>query len=154
MPRPGRAVAEEPGGDLGVDQVPGHDAARPLEDLEVLAGRVHDARRLAVEQAPQRGDVDDERVDEHDLVPGGQLQEGELRVVGALAVELGVERVGIDARRLVDEGGELSLGVDPAEAGFRGPGRYGSIPVDTGSPASTHAVVPPATFTASMPWAR
>ncbi len=69
-------------------------------------------------------------------------------------MELGVEREGVGVRRRIEEGVELALGVDPAVAGWGGRGRYGSIPVETGWPASTQAVVPPATFTASMPCAR
>jgi hypothetical protein len=115
---------------------------------------VHEARAGAVEQRSQRGHVDRQWIDDNDVVATGELQQGQLGVVRALAVELGVESVGVGSDRRLDEGVEVALVVDPAKTGRIGWSRYGSIPVVVGSPASIQAVVPPATLTASMPCAR
>ena len=83
--------AEEPGRHLGVEQVLGHAAARPVEDLEVLAGGVGDHERRGLEDRAERPDVDGHRVDQRDAALPRHLEQRELGPVGALAVELGVE---------------------------------------------------------------
>lgn len=69
-------------------------------------------------------------------------------------MELGVERVRVGRRELVEDGGEGGGVVDPAVGLRFGVSAYGFIPVEVGSPASTQAEVPPATLTASIPFAR
>ena len=70
-------------------------------------------------------------------------------------MELGVERVARPADAAVSTKASKSRWSDePAVARWAGRSRYGSIPVEIGCPASTQAIVPPATLTASMPWAR
>jgi hypothetical protein len=118
-----RAEADEPGGDLRVHQVGRADAAGPLQDLEVLAGGVHDARDRALQQLAQRGHVHRQGVDHDDVVTRRQLQQGQLGEVGALAVELGVEREDVRRRRRLYEGVEGALVVDPAIAEWVGRGR-------------------------------
>jgi len=78
---------------------------------------VHEAQAGPVEQCPQcSSDVHRQRIDLHDVVADCELQQGEVRVVGPFPMELGVEGVrGRDAGRL-DEGVELALVGDPAEA--------------------------------------
>ena len=92
-----RGHAEEAGGDLGVEQALRDGAAGEVEDLEVLVGGVQHRERVAVEDLGERREVDRERVDQDQAAVPGELHQRDLRVVGALAVELGVERV----RRLV-----------------------------------------------------
>jgi hypothetical protein len=114
--QPRRAQPHEPRGHLRVGKPAGSDAAGPLEYLEVLAGGVHEAQARPVEQRAQAADVNRQRIDLHDVLAGCDLQQGELRVVGPLPVELGVECVCGRATGRLDEGVELALVGDPAEA--------------------------------------
>ena len=89
-------------------------------------------------------EVDGGGVDERDLLrrrrTPHQLHERELRVIRALPMELGVEADDRFAFERADDIIEVVLGVDPArQAG----------PCSTGWPASSHALLPPATFTVS-----
>jgi hypothetical protein len=77
---------------------------------------VHEAQAGPVEQRPQAADVDRQRIDLDDVVAGRDLQQCELGVVGPLPVELGVERIDGRAAGRIDEGVELALVGDPAEA--------------------------------------
>ena len=125
----------------------GTGAAGQLEHLEVLVGGVQHGHAVAVEDLGQRGDVDGQRVDQGQPVAPGHLHQGQLREVGALAVELGVDRVGRRVAQGVEHGGEAGVGVDQPVAAHRAvnPRR----PVSTGKPASIQARVPPATLTTS-----
>ena len=129
----------------------GHGAADGEQDLEVLAGGVDDGQAGSVEQLGHRRDVDGEGVDEDDLVVPGELHEGELGEVRALAVELGVERPDLDVAEPVEQVGQG--GVVGDDGRFR-TAQAGASPVSTGKPASIQASVPPTTFMASTPWAR
>jgi hypothetical protein len=77
---------------------------------------VHETQAGPVEQRAQAADVDRQRIDLDDVVAGRKLEQGELCVVGPLPVELGVECVGGRAAGRLDEGVELALVGDPAEA--------------------------------------
>jgi hypothetical protein len=77
---------------------------------------VHEAQAGPVEQGAQAADVDCQRIDIDDVVAGRDLQQGELRVVGPLPVELGVEGIRGRAAGRLDEGVEFALVGDPAEA--------------------------------------
>jgi hypothetical protein len=77
---------------------------------------VHKAQAGPVEQRAQTADVDRQRIDIDDGVAGRDLQQGELCVVGPLPVELGVEGIRGRAAGRLDEGVELALVGDPAEA--------------------------------------
>lgn len=147
----GGGRAEEAGGDLGVEEAPGHGGAGGVEHLEVLAGGVHHGQAGALEQWPQPGDVDLEGVDEGDLVVPGQLDQGQLGEVRALAVELGVEGPDLDGEELLDESGQVPVVGDDRR---RRRGQEGAGPESTGRPASIQARVPPATLTASTPVAQ
>ena len=88
------AEAGDHGGDLGVEQRAGHVAEAEDEDLDVLAGGVeHLHHRRVGEQVAERGEVDvgGQGVDHRDLVVAGELHDAELRPVGALAHEFGVD---------------------------------------------------------------
>ena len=101
-----RPEAEEAGGDLGVEH-PGGDGSRgPEQHLEVLLAGVGHHQAVAVEHRAQRADVDQGGVDDRGASRGGDLEHGEAGVVRRLAVELGVEPVGLGARQLVDQGGK------------------------------------------------
>jgi hypothetical protein len=76
---------------------------------------VHEAQAGPFEQRAQAADVDRQRIDLHDVVAGRNLEQGELRVVGPLPMELGVECVCGRAVGRLDEGVELALVGDPAE---------------------------------------
>jgi hypothetical protein len=69
-----------------------------------------------VEQCTEAADVHRERIDFHDVVAGRDLQQGELRVVRPFPVELGVEGIRGRVPGRLDEGVELALVRDPAEA--------------------------------------
>ena len=105
----GRGEAQEPRDDLRVEHDGGHGAAGRHEHVEILRGRVGHRDPGAAEDGGQRSGVDRERVDEGDLVGPGDLNEGEVRDVGALGVELGVEPVELLARELVDQRIEAGL---------------------------------------------
>ena len=88
------AEARDHGGDLGVEQRPRHVAEAQDEDLDVLPrGMEHLHHRLVGEQVPERGEIDVRRlrVDHRDLVVAGELHDAELRPVGALAHEFGID---------------------------------------------------------------
>ena len=77
------------------NSVVGHGAAGQVEHLEVLVGRRAARRRPGPSRiSAKRRDVDGQRVDQGQAVAPGELHQRELREVGALAVELGVDRVG------------------------------------------------------------
>ena len=61
------------------------------------------AESRAVEHGRQGGQVERERIDERQLLGPGDLDQRHLRVVGALAVELRVDRVSIDRGHGGDE---------------------------------------------------
>ncbi len=107
----------KPGRDLGVEEVGRHGAALELEDLEVLVGGVQHGDLRAPQDLGERRHVDRQRIDEHELARPGQLHQGELREVGALPVELGVERVGVDRAEGRDDVAEPGVGVDDPEGG-------------------------------------
>ncbi len=102
----GARVAEEAGEQLGVDQ-PGRDGPTgSLEHLHVLARRVHDGEARPVQHLRERREVHGERVDHRDAVRVGDLHDGDVGEVGALAVELGVDRVLVLVDQAVDEATE------------------------------------------------
>ncbi len=105
-----RGEAEQRRGDLRVEQRSGHRAARVEQDLDVLARRVQDFQSRTVEQQlVQRRQVEaGQRVDQPAVGFGGNLHEAELRVVGALPHELGVEREAL--RTVQPEQGRLECG--------------------------------------------
>src|SRR5690606_28995966 len=127
-----------------------------VQDLEVLAGGVHHHETGSFEDRPQRGEVDRQGVDQHEAVGPGDLHQGQLRIVGALPVELRVDREPGLVDQLVDDRTPRPLVVDEVRRGLGHvpPAQPGSRPVTVGWPASTQASVPPATLTASTPWAR
>ena len=117
------------------------------EHVEVLLGGVEHGHRLGLEQLGQQAGVGGERVDEGDAAGPGELDERQLGEVRALPVELGVDRVPRLCDELVDEGREC-------RRRRRSSGRHeGGSPPTSPRPDSIHAIVPPATFTASSPWA-
>ncbi len=107
-----RAEADEARGELGVEDGAGRQAARPLQHLQVLVGSVEHGDAVAGEHAGERGDVDGQRVDQRDRVVPGDLEQGEMRVVAPLAVELGVDPVLGRVDELVDEALQLGTGRD------------------------------------------
>jgi len=86
--------AEQRRGDLGIEHRPRYPAACHEQDLEVLPGRVQDLRPGPVrEERMQRAELEaDAGVDEEAIGVGCNLYQAELRVVGAFAHELRVER--------------------------------------------------------------
>ena len=115
---------------------------------------MQDRCRVALEELGERLDVDGKGIHERDEVVDGELHERDLRVVRALPMELGVDRVCGRAREMADHVGERVVRGDPADGGLRHApvttGSGGLEPVTTSLPARTHARVPPATFTASI----
>jgi len=65
--------------------------------IEVLLGSMNDAERLGSKQRVEYLDVDSERVDQGRFLarPSGpsNLDQSQLRVVSAFAMELGIERI-------------------------------------------------------------
>ena len=109
--------AEKAGGQLCVEEPPGLGPARQLEYLEILLGRMGHTEAGSLEHPSQPGEVDAVRIDEGHSSWPHQLDEGQMRKVRPLAMELGVEAVhrrGLDLREQLVHGG---LGVDPARAG-------------------------------------
>ncbi len=107
-----RGVAEEACLELGVDELAGDRATRAFEDLEILAGGVHDGEPRPLEHLGQRGEVDLEGVDEHDAVLVGDLHQGDVGEVRPLAVELGVHRVALLFDETLDDLGERGIVLD------------------------------------------
>ena len=70
------------------------------EDVEVLSGGVGHGDTGSGEDAGERGGVDGERVDQGHAAGPGELDEGEVRHIGPLGVELGIEAVGGLSRQL------------------------------------------------------
>src|SRR5512143_3285524 len=118
------------------------------EDVEVLLRGVQHGDGVTGEQAPQWSKVDSQRVDQSGLAVDGELDERQLREVGPLAMELGVEGIARFLGQTVDECLEIGLRVDPAMA------HAGWSPMTVSRPLFTQASVPPATLTASTPCCR
>ena len=75
-----------------------------FEDFEVLFCSMDNREARTLQQPSQRRDVDRERVYESDPTLPGELDQGELREIGPLPVELGVERVDLAGPELVHKG--------------------------------------------------
>jgi hypothetical protein len=146
-----RREAEEAGRELGVEQDRRDGAARPLEDLEVLAGGVHDGGTGPLEHRAERGDVDREGVDQRQAARPGDLHEGDLGEVRPLAVELGVDRVGGLTRQVGDDLRERGVVVDPAMRFVGDRGTQGWSPSVIACPAAIQPLVPPSTLVAVWP---
>ena len=89
-----RRVAEQRGGDLGVEHRPGQPSPGLVQDLEVLSGGVQDLELATVgEQLVQRAELEPgQRVHQVAVRVAGELHQAQLCVVGPLPHELGVER--------------------------------------------------------------
>ena len=88
------AVAQEGGSELRVEHRLGNAAKRAVNDLEILGARVDhlDDRGVAEELGHGRQILKYEGVHGRDVIGrGGELDEAETRVIGALAQELSVD---------------------------------------------------------------
>jgi len=87
------AVADKRCRDLGVEVALRNTAAQAGDDLQILAGGMEHDLGTARDHIPQGTQVAHrQRVDDRQQVGGRQLHQAELRVVRALAHELGVQR--------------------------------------------------------------
>ena len=109
--------------DLGVEERLRDHAGEGVEDLEILSRRMEHLHRAAVgEQLEERREVEigAQRVDQHGalvtLARAGELNQAELRVIGALAQELGIDG---------DVGIVRGFGTEPGESVGRGDRRHG-----------------------------
>ena len=118
-----RAVAHETSGQLRVEHLRRDGPDRVGQHVEVLLGSVDHTQRLGGEQRLERTHIDRERIDQCQFlaVPGAprDLDEGQFREVGPLAMELGVEGVAGLRPECLDEIVEVDLSVDPAVADLR-----------------------------------
>ena len=82
--------------DLGIEQGVGGPARQIEDDLDVLAAGVEDLEHMLVvhEQVEQGGKIDPVRlgVDRRGLLAIGHLEQADVRPVGILAHELGIDR--------------------------------------------------------------
>ena len=113
-------MTEEPGHELGVREPPGNGPAGVGEDVQILLRGVEHRQSGTLEERHQQPHVRGERVDQDQLVVPGQLHESELRVVRALTVELGVERVALGRDGTRDDLPECVGVVDPPAGAGRG----------------------------------
>ncbi len=150
------AVADEACCHLGVEQAGRDGFTFVAQYLQVLHGGVHHAKSVTLEHTAQWPDVNGERVDQGDAAAPGQLHQSQVGMERAFAVELRVEPVHRRVDEVVDDRGEPIRFANPTMDGRPRPRQLSHAigPDSIGSPASIHARVPPATFTASMPAAR
>ncbi len=90
----GVAEAADHGRDLGVEERAGDPAQHMIENLQVLAGGVEDLEQLRVGQQVEEGrevDAGGERVNGRGVIGPCHLDHAELRPIGPLAHELGVD---------------------------------------------------------------
>ena len=134
-------MPEEPGHDLGVEDVGGQGATGGEQDVEILPGGVGHRHARAAEHGGQRGRVHGQGIDQGHLVGPGDLDEGQVRDVRPLGVELGVEAVVLLALEGVDERGQTARVVDHGRdvggGRHRGYGRRRALP-----PRSARATMP------------
>ena len=128
----------------------GHGPTHPVEDLEVLAGSVHHDEQIRLHQPGEGRQVQFKGIDEGEAALPGHLDQGDPGEVGLLTVELGVDRYACPVREGRDQVVELRLVRQWAESRIGSPVQAG-LPESVGRSASTHAVVPPVTLTASRP---
>ena len=121
------------------------------QHVEVLLGGVEHGLSVRLEQAPQHGHVDRQRVDQDELVVPAELHQRQRREVGALPMELGVDRICRLGHEGVDDVVEIVLTIDPAVRSFERRGGGHAAPDTYSRPDMSHAKVPPATLTTSMP---
>ena len=140
-----RSVANKTGSELGVEETLWHCATRMSEHIEVLLRGVQHALRVALEQRAQRGDIDCQRIDQSGSAGPRELSKRKLWVIGALAMELGIERVTRLGHQDIDEIKQLVLRGDPLI------GHEGESPATVSRPLWIHAIVPPATLTMFTP---
>ena len=127
--------------------------ANPIEHLKVLACGVHDQYHVRLQEVGQRGKVYLQRVDQDQALLPGHLYQGHLWEVSLLAVEFGIHSDPRLCSQDLQEVGEVVLARDQAVLGG-GPPVQADSPASVGKSASTQAVVPPNTFTASRPCPR
>ena len=107
-------VAEQGGGDLGVEHRAGQVAAQVEKDLQILPRGVHhQGHGGVVEDVQQRVDVlQRQRIDAGDQFVAGDLDQTELGVIGLFAQEFGIQRQRLAAAQAVAEGGQRLGGID------------------------------------------
>ncbi len=91
----GIAIAQNHGCDLGIDDGAGDDAGLVPADFNVLAGGMENLDHFFVRhQGEEGGEVHalGQRIDDERFVRACHLRDAELRIVGALAQEFGVDR--------------------------------------------------------------
>ena len=107
-------IAQDHGGDLGVDER-GRNHVRPMPaDFDVLPGGMEDLDHVGVgHQFEERRQVDalGERIDHDGLFGRGQLRHAQDRVIGRFALKFGVDRhEGVTCEPLAGLGQFLGLG--------------------------------------------
>ena len=82
---------------------------------------MEDGEGVGVHERPEWGEVDGERIDQHEFARPGDLDQGDLGPIGAFAVKLRVEGVPGLNEQLLDDRRELGFGVDETmrSHGFR-----------------------------------
>jgi len=127
--RQARADPGEDRGDLRVEQRPRRGPGGAAKDGHVAGARMQDLAGAggAEERRERRQVADPRRVDERDLARRGDLDDAELRAVGPLEHELGVERDRA-ARRgpAIDRGHERIRTIDPGRTGSHATGSNAS----------------------------
>ena len=115
------------------------------EHIEILLCGMQHALRVALEQRTQRGDINCQRIDKSGSAGPRELSERKLWVIGALTMELGIERVTRLGHQDIDEIEQLVLRGNPLI------GHEGESPATVSRPLWIHAIVPPAMLTVSTP---
>ena len=116
----------------------GQGTARGQQDVEVLTGGVGHRLARAVEHVGQGGQVEGQGVDQGHPVGPGDLDEGQVRHVRPLGVELGVEGVVLLAQEGFDQRGQAGWVVDHGrDVGRRAHGRHRPVaPVGVAGPVN------------------
>ena len=145
-----RGHPHEAGSQLRVEQVPRHGSADSVEYLQILTGGVHDHQQIGLNKIGKCCQVQLQRVQQDKATLPGDLYQGHPGEVGLLAMKLRIDRYAFLPGEGPDQIAELRLIGDQAVRRI-GPPVQAGLPDSVGRPASTQAVVPPATLTASRP---
>ncbi|MDH3418511.1 MAG: hypothetical protein OEM78_03495 [Gammaproteobacteria bacterium] len=100
-----RGIANQSRRDLRVDERGRQSLCVLKDDLEILPTAVHDPRALVAQQAVVQGAEIDvgETIDAGDRIASRDLNQTQLRVIGLLADELGVEWYRVDVGELIEK---------------------------------------------------